>query len=136
MEFTTSEVPGGPDSCSSMQPQGLGDDNSSLIDLNLETFGFGSISDAWELSNSVLGPYVPIDYFGVAPSSFRPRSVIPHSIGGLQSQMNIAAWSYELSFEIDSHLKSYLFWGITNGFRIVDMIVMLYLRYATITSRF
>lgn len=41
-----------------------------------------------------------------------------HCIGGYPAQMNAKAWIYELQFENDAWLKSYLLHGITKGFDI------------------
>lgn len=43
-----------------------------------------------------------------------------HYVGGLRSQLKLAAWEYELSFMPDSAEKDYLLNGVKFGFRIVD----------------
>ena len=43
-----------------------------------------------------------------------------HSIGGVDSQMNLNAWEYYLQFEENEEKRSYLHSGILNGFAIVD----------------
>lgn len=45
-----------------------------------------------------------------------------HSIGGVPVQLNPAAWMYELQFENDDYLKSYIKDGVINGFDIVDSV--------------
>lgn len=90
-------------------------------DIDFELYGLGLVSDTWCISFFHLGPYVPVDNIQGVPISFRPRSILHrHYGGGLSSQMNLEAWCYELSFENDSVLKSYLQRGICSGFSIVD----------------
>ena len=43
-----------------------------------------------------------------------------HTIGGLPTQMNLAGWEHELCYESDSALRDYLYFGIHDGFIIVD----------------
>ena len=43
-----------------------------------------------------------------------------HQIGGIYSQMNLSTWEYELTFENDHLLRDYLYYGIRDGFLIVD----------------
>lgn len=45
-----------------------------------------------------------------------------HTIGGVPVQLNPSAWMYELEFENDHYLKSYIKDGICSGFGIVDSI--------------
>ena len=56
---------------------------------------------------------------GVLPLSRRLES-IPHLVGGVPSQMNIARWEHELSYESDQCLRDYLYYGVRDGFIIVD----------------
>lgn len=62
----------------------------------------------------------PIECDANTPASFRLRSFDNHYVGGLRSQMNLTSWEYELSFENDELLRSYLYRGILYGFNIVD----------------
>lgn len=43
-----------------------------------------------------------------------------YEINSLGSQFNVDAWRHELSFETDENLRRYLWFGVTNGFYIVD----------------
>lgn len=81
--------------------------------------GFGGIADIWALSSSVLGPYCSIKHDSV-PIRFPNPSNVRHCVGGIPVQMNLGSWWYELSFEEDQQLKSYLYSGILEGFKIVD----------------
>lgn len=80
--------------------------------------GYGGIADIWALSSCLVGPYSPFK-IDLVPDIFPSPSVVRHSIGGIPSQMNLGSWCYELSFETDCHLSSYLYRGVLNGFRIV-----------------
>lgn len=51
---------------------------------------------------------------------FNPYCFENHYIGQVKSQLNPAVWEFELQFEHDSYLKSYLLDGVNNGFRIVN----------------
>ena len=44
----------------------------------------------------------------------------PHTVGGVYSQMNLVSWEHELSYETDRDLHSYLYYGVRDGFIIVD----------------
>lgn len=66
-------------------------------------------------------------YSGYTPVVFTPElEHFPeffhnsHLVGGYPSQMNAKAWIFELQFENDAWLKSYLLNGIIYGFDIVD----------------
>ena len=48
------------------------------------------------------------------------RSKPRHHIGGIPSQMNVNAWDYYLSYEVDPVYRKYLEDGILHGFAIVD----------------
>lgn len=65
------------------------------------------------------GDYVPTEF---VPNlhHFPEFMYNDHFIGGYPSQMNAKAWMYELQFENDCWLKSYLLNGINHGFDIVD----------------
>lgn len=84
-----------------------------------QSLGFGGVADVWSMVSCVTGPYAPVDYYN-PPAIFTDPSSYRHTIGGLPSQMNLGSWQYELSFENDFHLRSYLYNGILNGFQIVD----------------
>lgn len=84
-----------------------------------DLFGYGGVSDSWALSAERAGPYSPIDYLN-PPIMFPTPTHIRHQVGGLDCQMNLGSWCYELSFESDSALRSYLYNGILSGFQIVD----------------
>lgn len=43
-----------------------------------------------------------------------------HLIGGIPTQMKLAAWEKELMLEEDKYLRDFLYDGILNGFSIVD----------------
>ena len=43
-----------------------------------------------------------------------------HRVGGHPSQMNLSGWVHELSYESDHDLHTYLFYGVSDGFLIVD----------------
>lgn len=45
---------------------------------------------------------------------------LDHCVNSLGSQFNIHGWYHELSFENDDRLRNYLWFGVTNGFLIVD----------------
>ena len=65
--------------------------------------------------------YAPTDYIpGLHSLHCADRSLPYHYIGGLRSQMNGESWSHELGFESDVPLREYLFYGIRDGFIIVD----------------
>ena len=44
-----------------------------------------------------------------------------HHVGGLTSQMCLASWEHELAFESDVHLRDYIYYGVRDGFIIVDL---------------
>ena len=46
--------------------------------------------------------------------------LVPSIIGGMESQLNLQAWCWELDHENDSTLKNYILHGVSNGFDIVD----------------
>lgn len=50
---------------------------------------------------------------------YKDRSHI-HYVGGIKTSWNIPAWEYELSFESDLLLRSYLNYAVKNGVLIVD----------------
>lgn len=52
----------------------------------------------------------------------RPYVYNKHTIGGVSVQLNPSAWLYELQFENDDYLKSYIKDGILLGFNIVDSV--------------
>ena len=45
----------------------------------------------------------------------------PHYIGDLKSQMRLDGWQHELAYETDNTLREYLFYGVRDGFFIVDL---------------
>lgn len=53
---------------------------------------------------------------------YMPYRFESHYIGGVPIQLNPAAWIYELQFENDDYLKSYIRDGIQFGFDIVDSV--------------
>ena len=71
-------------------------------------------ADCSSCGHYTLPPLIP----SVCPMDIRlqPR----HQIGGIDSQMNLSAWQYYLSFEDNINASSYLHDGILNGFAIVD----------------
>lgn len=102
-------------------------DAISYIDTSCDYGNLLSHSDKMPESNTegLLGKFMP--YSGYTPVHVEPElDMFPevifntHTIGGYQSQMNAKAWIYELQFENDAWLKSYLLQGIVNGFDIVD----------------
>lgn len=44
-----------------------------------------------------------------------------HHVNDLGSQLNVPGWTHELSYENDTNLRNYLWYGVTNGFLIVDV---------------
>lgn len=44
-----------------------------------------------------------------------------HYVNSLGSQFNIPGWAHELEFENDNNLREYLWYGVSNGFLIVDV---------------
>lgn len=83
------------------------------------SLGYRGIADIWALSSCPVGPYQPVNRDLVLEIFPRPSDV-RHVVGGVASQMNLGSWCYKLSFETDSHLSSYLYRGVLEGFRIVD----------------
>lgn len=62
--------------------------------------------------------YAPVQFIpGITCESTRS---FDHEINSLGSQFNVDAWRHELSFETDYNLRQYLWFGVTNGFYIVD----------------
>lgn len=95
-------------------------ENALASDFDDYSLGFGGVADIWSISSScVTGPYVPVDYSN-PPLGFTSPSPLRHTVGGLTSQMNLGSWQYELLFENDFHLRSYLYNGILSGFQIID----------------
>lgn len=43
-----------------------------------------------------------------------------HYVGGIRSQLKLAAWTYEMSFASDTKQREFLLEGVSHGFKIVD----------------
>ena len=65
-------------------------------------------------------PVSVIPDMGILPLSTR-LSAPPHQVGGLHSQMNFRGWQHKLYYETDEALRDYLFYGVRDGFIIVDL---------------
>lgn len=103
----------------------LDEESLNFVDFEDECILFEDGNLSGPEIGEVNGKFNP--YKGYIPTQFVPDlEHFPefisnvHSVGGCPSQMNASAWMYELQFENDAWLKSYLLQGITNGFDIVD----------------
>lgn len=70
-------------------------------------------------ANSRALPYEPVNIEPTLPL-FRKWDYNTYTLGGYPIQMKKQAWLSELEFEHDHYLKSYLYDGIVNGFKIID----------------
>ena len=79
------------------------------------------ILPGFSLEGSKGNSYLPTFYIpGIHSLRVTDREFPPYRIGNLPSQMNLESWTHELSYEIDAPLRNYLFYGIKDGFTIVD----------------
>ena len=104
-------------------------------EINSNSHDLGSHNTHYNISDPLPDYGLPgFSFEGARGNSYLPTNYIPdlhtlqvwdrehprHCIGGLLSQMNLESWSHELTYENDAPLRNYLFYGIKDGFTIVD----------------
>lgn len=118
------------ENCESIDIDNHNGDDIQIISLVNEVLSNKLLDESYEFNNRSgemknvdrMNPYKQYIPVKVIPMLDHFPEFIPNvnCVGGFPSQMNAKAWMYELQFENDAWLNSYLLKGIKEGFDIVD----------------